>query len=149
MLRNTGEEDKEVANGDTGGPEDARASGLATVLLQEYDADSLREGDKVPACSIRTHSALRSPSKSELRVCLGELRRFHMCVFSGCASGLSLHQCWQRRHAHTCAHALLLLLLPHLPLPRVVALVACIHSLLFLLHNAIMVFPLLFLALRV
>ena len=91
MLRNTGEEDEEVANGGTGGPGDARISGLATVLLQEYDADSLREGDKVPTCSIRTHSALRPPTpypNPALQICLGELRRFPMHAFSTCASGI-------------------------------------------------------------
>jgi hypothetical protein len=62
MLRNIGEESEEAAHGRAsgggrqgvgkgGGSEgskgEERNSGLATVLLQEYDADSLKEGDKM------------------------------------------------------------------------------------------------------
>jgi hypothetical protein len=93
MLRNAGEEDKEVTNGGTGCQGDARVSGLATVLLQEYDADSLKEGDKVPTCSLRARKLPPCDPipHSARRMSLGELRRLRMYAFPAPACGIFLY----------------------------------------------------------
>lgn len=87
MLRNIGEEDEDVGSGGTGGRGDASVSGLVTVLLQEYDADSLREGDKVHMCSLLARKLPPSDPTLQLHTVnvSGQVEAVRVCRVSVCS----------------------------------------------------------------